>query len=144
MKPEVHIDIVVGILERDNKILMLHRKDKDPMWDKKWEFPGGKIEPGETPEAAMIRECFEETGLSSDSFSFFGIHTHMWNQPHRELHVRIHCFHAHMNGEEVRLEQEKTYGYVWESFEEALSYDCLDANADILTQFCEAKNLGRN
>lgn len=29
-----------------------------------WEFPGGKIQPGETPEAAAVRECLEETGLT--------------------------------------------------------------------------------
>ena len=144
MKPDVHVDIVVGVLERHGKILMLHRRDADPMWDKKWEFPGGKIELGEDTETAMMREIEEETGLIATSLEFIGVHHHVWEQPHRNLHVKIHCFHGQMPDGDVLLEEGKTYGHVWETYDRALEYDCLDANADILKKLCETKNLGGN
>jgi 8-oxo-dGTP diphosphatase len=45
--------VVAAIIERDGRILIAQRKDSGhhPL---KWEFPGGKVEPGETPEAASI------------------------------------------------------------------------------------------
>ena len=54
--------VVAAIIQRDGRILIGQRKDlgHHPL---KWEFPGGKLEPGETPEAALIRELQEELGL---------------------------------------------------------------------------------
>ena len=57
------------ILDGNNHVLLLHRNT--PVC-KQWEVPGGKIEPGETPEAAAIRELKEETGLDVEiSFSIW-------------------------------------------------------------------------
>ena len=55
-----HVDVVGAMFEDEGKWLASKRDDK--MHDGKWEFPGGKIEPGETEEAALIRECKEELG----------------------------------------------------------------------------------
>jgi 8-oxo-dGTP diphosphatase len=54
--------VVAAIIQRDGRILIGQRKDlgHHPL---KWEFPGGKLEPGETPEAALIRELQEELGI---------------------------------------------------------------------------------
>lgn len=51
------IEVVAGVLERNGKFLCAKRK-KDGLW----EFPGGKVEPGEGLEAALVRELREELG----------------------------------------------------------------------------------
>ena len=61
-------------ISRDEKVLMLHRvSKKDDMNAGKWIGVGGKLEPGETPEACMLREVREETGLALSSFLYRGI-----------------------------------------------------------------------
>lgn len=58
--------IVTAIIrDAEGKILLQKRVDPDiPEADGKWETPGGKVNPGETPEEAIIRECREETGYT--------------------------------------------------------------------------------
>jgi len=50
--------------ESRTEVLICQRKPDQPM-SLKWEFPGGKIEPGEGPEAALARELDEELGISA-------------------------------------------------------------------------------
>jgi 8-oxo-dGTP diphosphatase len=52
----------VALIDRSGHILLQRRPEKG-VHGGLWEFPGGKIEPGESPEAAAIREIFEELGL---------------------------------------------------------------------------------
>jgi 8-oxo-dGTP diphosphatase len=56
--------VVAAIIERAGRILIAQRKNigHHPL---KWEFPGGKAEPGETPEAALIRELTEELSIQA-------------------------------------------------------------------------------
>jgi 8-oxo-dGTP diphosphatase len=54
--------VVAGVIERDGRILIAQRKNRQPH-ALKWEFPGGKVEPGETGEAAMLRELEEELAI---------------------------------------------------------------------------------
>jgi 8-oxo-dGTP diphosphatase len=56
--------VVAGILSRDGKVLICRRRADQPH-ALKWEFPGGKLEPGESPEAALIRELREELGVEA-------------------------------------------------------------------------------
>jgi len=55
--------IAVAVVERDGHYLIGLRPPGAPLAGY-WEFPGGKLQPGETPQAAAIRECREETGLN--------------------------------------------------------------------------------
>ena len=55
------IPVVCAILRRDDLILLAQRPEGKHL-ALKWEFPGGKVEPGEDPQAAMIRELKEELG----------------------------------------------------------------------------------
>lgn len=61
-------------LERGEEVLLLHRtkKPSDPN-EGKWIGVGGKLEPGETPEACMRREIAEETGLRVKEYAYRGI-----------------------------------------------------------------------
>jgi 8-oxo-dGTP diphosphatase len=54
--------VVAAVIERDGHILIGQRKSTAPH-PLKWEFPGGKVDPCETPEAALIRELDEELNI---------------------------------------------------------------------------------
>ncbi|MDE6442442.1 MAG: GNAT family N-acetyltransferase [Clostridia bacterium] len=61
MKP--HINVVAAAIVKDGKLLALRRSDGDEPVAHKFEFVGGKVEQGETPQEALIRECKEELSL---------------------------------------------------------------------------------
>ena len=54
----------VALIDRDGRVLLAQRPKGKPMAGL-WEFPGGKIEPGETPETALMRELDEELGINT-------------------------------------------------------------------------------
>ncbi|QXT40085.1 8-oxo-dGTP diphosphatase MutT [Gymnodinialimonas ceratoperidinii] len=54
----------VALIDRDGRVLLAQRPEGKSMAGL-WEFPGGKVEPGETPEAALIRELQEELGIDT-------------------------------------------------------------------------------
>jgi 8-oxo-dGTP diphosphatase len=54
----------VALIDPDGRVLLTQRPEGKPMAGL-WEFPGGKVEPGETPEAALIRELHEELGIDT-------------------------------------------------------------------------------
>jgi 8-oxo-dGTP diphosphatase len=57
--------VAAGVLERDGRIL-IGRRRADQNHALKWEFPGGKVEPNETPRAALVRELGEELGIEAE------------------------------------------------------------------------------
>ena len=54
----------VALVDPDGRVLLAQRPEGKSMAGL-WEFPGGKVEPGETPEAALIRELHEELGIET-------------------------------------------------------------------------------
>lgn len=54
----------VALIDPDGRVLLAQRPEGKSMAGL-WEFPGGKVEPGETPEAALIRELHEELGINT-------------------------------------------------------------------------------
>ena len=59
-----HLVSAVALIDRDGRVLLAQRPEGKTMAGL-WEFPGGKIEPGETPEKALIRELDEELGINT-------------------------------------------------------------------------------
>ncbi len=66
-----------------------------------WEFPGGKVEPGETPEAAVVREIGEELGASIAVDGKAG--TVDYDYP--TFHITMHCFFCHVDGGTLTLRE---------------------------------------
>jgi 8-oxo-dGTP diphosphatase len=61
------LNVVAAIVEHDGKILCVRRgPSKHPYIHQKWEFPGGKIEPGEAQTVALLREIREELNVCID------------------------------------------------------------------------------
>jgi len=61
-KPE--LAVVAGLILRDSRILVCQRR-RDDSHPLQWEFPGGKVEPGEIPQEALVRELREELGVEA-------------------------------------------------------------------------------
>jgi 8-oxo-dGTP diphosphatase len=57
--------VTAGILSDGERVLACQRLDAE-RFGLKWEFPGGKLEPGETPEACLARELAEELGIQAE------------------------------------------------------------------------------
>ena len=78
------ITVTAAVLEKDGWILIARRKRGDRLADK-WEFPGGKIEEGETPEACLRRELQEELGIDVSVGGFVGRSCHRYSHGEIEL-----------------------------------------------------------
>ena len=62
--------VAAAIIEKDSKVLIAKRRKGDTLGGK-WEFPGGKIEPGETPEECLKRELKEELDIETEIGALF-------------------------------------------------------------------------
>lgn len=71
-------EVAVGVLRREGKILACQRKH-DAVYPLKWEFPGGKLEPGETSAEALRRELHEELGINATVGGI--LHRQDWTYP---------------------------------------------------------------
>ena len=62
-EPRKRTLVVAGLVVRDGKVLITQRTAAQAL-PLQWELPGGKVEPGEAPVAALVRELFEEIGIT--------------------------------------------------------------------------------
>ena len=80
------IEVVAAIICRDKRVFATQRGYGE--WKDWWEFPGGKLEPGESPEQALVREIREE--LSAEIHIERLLKTVEWDYP--AFHLTLHCF----------------------------------------------------
>lgn len=93
-RPAIRVIPVVGAVilhphhvEKRRPVLIVKRKSKKN-YEGLWEFPGGKIEPGETKEKALIREVDEELGLNIQVLDQLGDYVH--HEPGVEIHLSVY------------------------------------------------------
>ena len=67
------IVVSAGIVSRNGKIMLCQRRPGDRM-ELKWEFPGGKLEQGESPQQALERELREELAIETRTGRIFDVH----------------------------------------------------------------------
>jgi 8-oxo-dGTP diphosphatase len=65
------LQIAVGIIRNSQGEIFITQRAADAHMANKWEFPGGKIEEGETPEQAVVRELHEEVGINAGAATLF-------------------------------------------------------------------------
>ena len=88
-KAEPVVD-VVGAFIRDGDCVLMSQRPEDKAQAGLWEFPGGKIEPGETPEEALARECREELALEIENPSVFRSVVHRYPEKKIRL-ILVEC-----------------------------------------------------
>ncbi|MEO8714722.1 MAG: bifunctional GNAT family N-acetyltransferase/(deoxy)nucleoside triphosphate pyrophosphohydrolase [Acetobacteraceae bacterium] len=81
--PPLLLVAACALIDRDGRVLLARRPEGKRMAGL-WEFPGGKLDPGETPEAALIRELREELGIdvSADCLAPFAFASHTYERFH--------------------------------------------------------------
>lgn len=95
------VEVVAAIIRKDDKVLATQRGYGD--FKDGWEFPGGKVEKGETPEAAIVREIQEELDVVISVESF--LTTVDYDYP--TFHLTMHCYICTVaEGEVCLLEHE--------------------------------------
>ncbi len=93
------VQVVAGLLEREGSILV-DRRRRGTHLEGLWEFPGGKIEPGETPEQALVRELREELGVESTVVGIVATIEHAY--PDFDLSLALYA--VEFRGEPAALE----------------------------------------
>ncbi|MCS3405693.1 8-oxo-dGTP diphosphatase MutT [Serratia sp. AKBS12] len=73
-----HVNIAVGIIRNAQQEIFITRRAADAHMAGFWEFPGGKIELGETPEQALTRELLEETGIKAEGAELLEVLEHQF------------------------------------------------------------------
>ena len=118
------IEVVAAIIKRDNKYFATQRGYGD--FEGGWEFPGGKIETGETPQHALTREIKEE--LDADITVGELIETVEYDYP--KFHLTMHCFLCELISEHVVLLEHEAAK--WLSREELDTVDWLPADQSVI------------
>ena len=114
------IEVVAAVIRKEDKIFATQRGYGE--WQDWWEFPGGKMEPGETPEEALKREIHEElsTEISVDAF----LCTVEYGYP--KFHLTMHCYLCSLLTEALHLNEHEAAR--WLSKEELNSVKWLPAD----------------
>ena len=122
---------VVAALIWNNDKFMICQRPAHKARGLLWEFVGGKVEPGETKEEALIRECREELGTTLDVGDVFVDVTHEYP----DLTVHLTLFNAVIaEGEPLKLEHEDIQ---WIAPSEISNYEFCPADKEILARICE-------
>ena len=85
------IEVVAGIMQDAQGRVLLGQRAANTFYPGYWEFPGGKIEPGESAKEALVRELREELDITVTDLSAWFQTSHTY--PH--AHVKLHFFHVH-------------------------------------------------
>lgn len=127
--------VVAGLILVEGKFLICQRTRHQP-FPLKWEFPGGKIEPGEQPEAALIRELEEELGILAEIGPRVALIRHSYGSGAAvELQFfLVECFHGEIQNRIFRDVR-------WVSREELPAYDFLAADIELVNELAAGKPL---
>jgi mutator mutT protein len=122
-----HITVAAAIIhDNQHRILATQRAHGD--WKDWWEFPGGKIEPGETPEQALKREIWEE--LETLIVVERLVQTVEWDYP--KFHLTMHCFLCHVENGDLTLKEHEAAR--WLAQDELYSVKWLPADIEVLQE----------
>ena len=121
MKPT---DVVAAIIKKDNLYLVAQR-NRDKHMGLKWEFPGGKVDPGETLQEALVREIYEELNID------INIHEKLAEERYKdnEINIILHYFLCTIKNGVISLNEHEAME--WADKENFNQYDFVKGDGNI-------------
>jgi|TARA_B110000261_G_scaffold42012_1_gene49265 8-oxo-dGTP diphosphatase len=121
MKPT---DVVAAIIKKDNLYLVAQR-NRDKHMGLKWEFPGGKVDPGETLQEALVREIYEELNID------INIHEKLAEERYKdnEINIILHYFLCTIKNGVINLNEHEAME--WADKENFNQYDFVKGDGNI-------------
>ena len=120
------IEVVAAILHRDGAYFATQRGYGE--FEGLWEFPGGKIEPGESREVALRREIQEELGVNVTIENLLC----MTEYDYPSFHLTMHCYLCSVTSGEIELREHKSAS--WLTAETLDSVEWLPADKDVISR----------
>jgi 8-oxo-dGTP diphosphatase len=124
-KPKI-LEVSAAVLQRPDNTFLLAQRPPDKIWAGYWEFPGGKIETGETPYDALVRELHEELGITVQTA--YPWLTRIFTYPHAT--VRLNFFRVTAWSGELHPHEGQQFS--WQHPTRVIVDPILPANAPIL------------
>ncbi|RYM34193.1 (deoxy)nucleoside triphosphate pyrophosphohydrolase [Brumimicrobium glaciale] len=119
------IQVVCAVILRDKKMLIAQRSEKMKL-PLKWEFPGGKLEEGESEEQAIVREIKEELNIEILPVKKISSHVHDYG----DFKINLIAYLCDYVAGEIKLLEHQDYKFV--EFDKLLDFDLADADIPII------------
>ena len=126
------IEVVAAIIHDEEGRIFATQRGYGPMKDG-WEFPGGKMESGETPEEALKREIWEELETRIEVEQLF--ETIDYDYP--DFHLTMHCYICKVESGELTLKEHEAAR--WLTKEQLSSIDWLPTDRSIISRLTESE-----
>jgi mutator protein MutT len=130
---ELPIDVALAVIQHAGRVLIGQRPEGVPLAGC-WEFPGGKVLPGESPQQTAARECREETGLEIRLGPILSLVEHEYAHGR----VRLHFFAA----EPLNLSQPPAAPFCWVSVAGLQGYRFPPANEGVIHKIAGQNAVG--
>jgi 8-oxo-dGTP diphosphatase len=127
--------VVAAVIERSDRRLLIGQRRRSDTSPLKWEFPGGKVRDGESPEVALARELQEELGVTLVRSIEIGRVQHRYAGTPEELEIRF--FAASIAESDVVPQAFESIA--WTLPKELGEYDFLAANRELIAQLATGR-----
>jgi len=122
------IDVVAGVIRREDGRILITQRLADDTLGGYWEFPGGKVDPGEALRAALVRELREELGVEAE----VGAEIHQIVHAYPDRDVRLYFYEARIvSGEPQKIE---VADLRWVTHDELGEYQFPEADRPLIEQ----------
>lgn len=119
------VNVAVGVITKDKLFFVCRRKAHQHQGNK-WEFPGGKVDPGETPEHALVRELSEEIAIHAMHYS--PLTQIAFSYPDKQVKLHVYVVDK-FSGTAIGAEGQESR---WVTLSELLDLDFPEANQKII------------
>ncbi len=102
------IEVAAAIIKNEHGQILIARRLKGKAQEGLWELPGGKLEPGESPEACLVRELEEEMNIRIEPYERFGANEHDYGT----VQIRLIAYKARYIQGDIRLVDHDDYRWV--------------------------------